>query len=330
MIRGTLQKLMFACVLAGGLVFTSQADAGWYHWGGCYGPYVGWTGYSYSYYGGWGAGCCGPSYATYYSPGYCCDPCYTSFYPGCGLLARLRYRCLSHHYRYYGCYSPCYTSCCSVCGSYDCCCGSTTTGVIDYGVPADATQPTPANPPADGTVPETQTSITRDSAFLTVSVPSDARVLVNGVVTRSKGEQRRYVSRNLIPGFDYTYEVKAEYTVNGEPVTQTRTIQLQAGRHQELAFNGDAPQTVETALTLHVPEDAKVYLAGNETNGSGPVRTFRTTKLSSGQKWGDYVVRVVINRNGLVRSMEEKISLSGGDQRELSFDFDIDKVASIR
>ncbi len=44
-----------------------------------------------------------------------------------------------------------------------------------------------------------------DSAMLTVSVPADARVFVNGHATTSTGETRTYISRNLRPGATYTY-----------------------------------------------------------------------------------------------------------------------------
>ncbi len=147
-------------------------------------------------------------------------------------------------------------------------------------MPADAI-PREATP-ADPVVPDQQTSIYNGSALLTVAVPEGTRILVNGMPTQSTGAQRRYVSRNLLPGFAYTYEVKAEMTVDGRPVTQLKTVQLRAGEQAELAFHDSAGASLETALTVHVPADAQVYLAGNETRGSGTVRTFRTTKLAPG------------------------------------------------
>ena len=250
---------------------------------------------------------------------------YRSCYTGCGLLSRWAYRCRTNHYNYYwGCgYSPS----CTICGATDCGCG-----MMDYGVPADAmpadavpSEPSPADP---GAVPDQQTSTINGSALLSVSVPQDARILVNGVATRSTGEQRRYVSRNLIPGFEYTYEVKAEMVVDGKPVTRVKTVQLRAGQQAELAFQADAPASLETALTVHVPANAEVYLAGNATKGTGTTRTFRTKKLSDGASWQDYVVRVVVNEDGDVRAKEQKITLRAGEQRELTFDFDISRVAA--
>jgi len=304
------QTLLLIGVLVVASLATTQANAGWWHWR----AYCGVPCYSYSYYGGWG-----------------CCPTYSPCYAGCGLLGRFSQRWWSHHYRYYwGCYTPVY-SCCSVCGCYDCCCGGGT--VIDYGTPS--MEANPANPPTpagdSSVLPEKQTSLTRDSAFLTVDVPEDAKIFVNGVATRSTGAMRRYVSRDLLPGFDYTYEVKAERMVDGQPVVQSKTVQLQAGDQAKLAFDwSTSSDELETALTLRVPEEARVYLAGNQTSGSGTVRTFRTTKLPKGQSWADYVVRVVVNDNGLVRSKQETITLRAGDNRELSFDFDVDKVAAAR
>jgi len=193
--------------------------------------------------------------------------------------------------------------------------------------------PTPATPPAEGQeLPslEKQTSLGPDSAFLAVNVPNDANVTVNGLATRSTGESRRYVSRNLTPGFNYTYEVTATTDVNGRAVSQTKTVQLRAGEEVAVNFDLLAAADVETALTLHVPADAQVYLDGTATNGKGSVRTFRTTRLEDGQSWSDYVVRVTIVRDGEEMTKEETISLNAGDQKELTFQFDVDKIASAR
>lgn len=332
--RGMLRSLLFVSVLAGVTMLAGQANAGWRHWGfPCGVPYVGWTGYSYSYYGGWD--CCGPTYSACYAP-VCTtwNPCWAPSCRGCGLLGRLAYRWRAHHYGYYwGCSSPCYvTSCCDICGCGwdDCGCGGT---VIEESYPSSQPMegPTPADPtPADPATPEQTTSMLRGGALLTVQVPDNARILVNGIPTRSQGDLRRYISRNLTPGFDYTYEVKAEAMVNGVPVTETKTVQLRAGQQAQLAFDFQTPSAVETALTLHVPAEAKVYLAGQATKGEGSVRTFRTAKLPAGQTWADYVVRVVVDENGEQQVKEETITLRAGEQRQMTFDFEVDKLASAR
>ena len=355
--HGTVKSLLVIGVMASVLMIGGKTDAGWNHlrgygaygYGGYgYSPYIGYTGYSYSYYGGWGHAGYGVGYGGGYGCGYgaCATPSYGCYDPcgyqgcghtGCGLLSRWKYRCRSHHYGYLArsCYQPCcVTTCCSTCGSYDCGCGSSGMiydNAIEYGVPSGVEEQGPTPAPAEGQdmdLPATTTSLDRNSAFLTVSVPSQARVYVNGIATRSTGSHRRYVSRNLTPGFDYTYEVKAEMVVDGKPVTQVKMVKLQAGQGSQLAFDIRAPQSLETSLTLHVPENAEVYLAGNQTKGEGVVRTFKTTRLSEGQAWSDYSIRVVVNEDGIDRTEEKKLTLRAGESRELTFDFDVDKLAA--
>jgi uncharacterized protein (TIGR03000 family) len=85
---------------------------------------------------------------------------------------------------------------------------------------------------------------------------------------------------------------------------------------------------VKTRLTLHVPAESKVTLAGVETKQSGDVRQFATTKLASGQVWDGYKVVVELNRNGETLREERLIKLTGGKAQDLSIDFDsTNKVA---
>jgi uncharacterized protein (TIGR03000 family) len=48
-----------------------------------------------------------------------------------------------------------------------------------------------------------------DSCLLTVWVPYDAKVTINGHPTKSTGSRRQFVSYGLRPGYTYTYEVTA-------------------------------------------------------------------------------------------------------------------------
>jgi uncharacterized protein (TIGR03000 family) len=227
-------------------------------------------------------------------------------------------------------------------------------GVYDYGVPPGS--PPPAHPsdnmsgpaPGDNTLPpddgappppsDSGAGYYRPSAnaVLTVRVPADARVFVNGLPTTSTGSLRRYVSNGLRAGYNYTYHIRAEIVRNGQTISDAKTVKLQAGdtSNVEFALNGSnsdpiANQPVRTSLTLHVPADAKVYLSGNETRGGGEVRTFSTTKLATGQAWDNYVVRVEVERNGRTLSKEETVEIKGGDVRDLTIDLDALQVARL-
>ena len=164
-------------------------------------------------------------------------------------------------------------------------------------------------------------------AVLRVDVPNDARVYVNGRLTKSKGPQRNFVSRGLRPGLKYTYQVRAELDRDGEVVHETKTVQLRAGTSSRLAFNLDGDPT-ETTLTMHVPKDATIKLAGTQIGGDGAVREFTTNRLAPGQKWSDYKVEVSVKRNDQVLTRTKTITLHAGDQQNLTFDFDAPQIAS--
>lgn len=168
-----------------------------------------------------------------------------------------------------------------------------------------------------------------DTVYLTVSLPSEASVFVNGKATTSTGGLRQFVSRGLVPGKTYKFDVRAELVgADGQLVSEEQTVVVRAGgqEHMQFAF-ADSPVTVETSLTVNVPEGAKVTLAGSSTRATGQQRTFHSRNLKTGEVWDDYAVEV--EYNGQVKS--QVIRLIGGDHLELSFQFDqqpVDQIAS--
>jgi uncharacterized protein (TIGR03000 family) len=176
--------------------------------------------------------------------------------------------------------------------------------------------------------PADEAAAARGEALLAVQVPASARIYVNGRQTTSTGAYRQYLSRGLSSGMSYTYEVRAEAVIDGQQVEQTKTVKLHAGETANLAF--DLASRPETSLTLRVPADARVILAGNETNGKGEVRVFRTTSLGSGEEWSDYQIRVLVERDGETQVHEETISLKAGDSRTLDVGLDTPKIAAAR
>jgi uncharacterized protein (TIGR03000 family) len=205
------------------------------------------------------------------------------------------------------------------------------------GVPADQSTPVPVpgttTPPATtpGTpAPGTSTSMRGTDGLLAVNVPDDAKIYVNGQATSSTGGTRQYVSRDLQSGMNYTYEVRAEVVRDGRTVEQVKKIDLRAGETAKLAFDFPTTNSVETSLTVHVPADAKVILAGNVTKAGGETRVFRTSGLNNGKAWEGYTVKVELERGGRTVTKEETITLKAGESQELRFDFDGDKIASTR
>ena len=134
--------------------------------------------------------------------------------------------------------------------------------------------------------------------------------------------------RGLTNGRQYTYELRAELNRDGQTLTDTQVVQVTAGEQAQIAFNFEgknepkAATTNRTKLTLNVPSDARVFLAGQETKSTGARREFVSTKVSDHQGWENYDVRVVTTVNGREIERNETVRLAAGDEKELTFEFD--------
>ena len=196
---------------------------------------------------------------------------------------------------------------------------------VYYSEPAES-QPTPAEP----TMIEPSASLNRSTVKLAVSVPENATVFVNDYKTKSTGAVREFVSHNLSSGSTYTYNLKVQFDRDGQLVTENKSVTLRSGESTVLEFGqGNAAvassKNIETKLSLSVPADAKVTLAGSPTSQTGEERTFRTSHLADGQAWDDYTVRVELD--GEVQ--ERTITLLGGEEQHLSFQFGATQIASL-
>jgi uncharacterized protein (TIGR03000 family) len=82
-------------------------------------------------------------------------------------------------------------------------------------------------------------------AHLTLNVPTDAQIFVDGTATSSTGPVRRFHSPPLTPGQNYTYNVEARWNDNGREVTQTQRVDVSAGARSNVNFpdaRATAPQ----------------------------------------------------------------------------------------
>jgi uncharacterized protein (TIGR03000 family) len=83
-----------------------------------------------------------------------------------------------------------------------------------------------------------------DTGILTVWVPYEAKVTINGMLTKSTGSRRRFVSYGLQSGYTYKYVVKAEIVREGKVVKEEQTLSLSAGERGGVAFGFNIPETV--------------------------------------------------------------------------------------
>lgn len=246
-----------ALMVAGWMLSASPAQAGWHHgrnaccgWGG-YGYY----GYSSAY--AYTTSCCSPCAtgwgASWYNPSW---GCYSGWNSGSAWY-NPSWGCYSGGYRPY--YSPWY-------GSYgvaSSCCNPVVVGTtVDGGI-----VPTPASPPPPTLYPQparqpasvlpsppppsaavTPSGLPANATLFTVVVPEDAQVYVNGLLTKTPGTRRQYISYGLQAGYTYTYVVHAVVTRNGQTREDVQTVRVRAGTEQQVAFDlGGRPNAVVAA-----------------------------------------------------------------------------------
>jgi uncharacterized protein (TIGR03000 family) len=104
------------------------------------------------------------------------------------------------------------------------------------GLTPAAPTPNEPGPAVMPTEPTTSSPTPENSGVVTVWVPYDAKVTINGLATRSVGSRRQFVSYGLKPGFSYKYEIHAEVVKDGKTMEDTRTVTLTAGQNTAVAF----------------------------------------------------------------------------------------------
>jgi uncharacterized protein (TIGR03000 family) len=109
-----------------------------------------------------------------------------------------------------------------------------------YGVetPSDLYGYTSVTPPAASDPSFTPAATTQPDtiAHLTVNVPADARLWIEGTPTTRTGPVRQFGSPPLAPGGRYSYQVRASWDENGHEVTQAQQVEITAGAHVEVKF----------------------------------------------------------------------------------------------
>lgn len=263
--------------------------------------YYGSSGYSYGSSGGYSA--------SYGSSGY------TSSYGSSGGY--------SSSYGSSGGYSSSYGSSGGYTSSYQSYTGGSSGGSVSYGSVGTAYQSVSNISVPSSTMLATASKQVGQSVQLAVSVPTDAKIFVNGNPTTSTGAVRQFVSHGLVAGKEYRFKIRAELaSASGETLTEEKDVVVNAGaiKHIDFAFADHADAAIETAVTLNVPEGAEVRLAGSDTTIVGEARTYRTSRMKLGDVWDNYEIEVT--HQG--RTKRQNIRLIAGDRLEMTFDFNSD------
>jgi uncharacterized protein (TIGR03000 family) len=228
---------MYGVVLMAALATSSSAPdfghGGCCGWGGGYGGHGCYGGYGYGgcfgCYGGYGAygGWCG---------GYGCSGCWGgSPYMACGCGG-------GYGYGGYGC-TGCY-------GCYG--------GYSGYGIPIPGgttyvgpgmTSPVPpptTTPPEETPLPKKK-PMEQARAHVRIELPADAKLYVDGVLTKTGSAVRTFQTPELAPNQTYFYDMKAEIVRDGRTFAESRQVLVRRGAVANTSFTGLEQQATEAA-----------------------------------------------------------------------------------
>jgi uncharacterized protein (TIGR03000 family) len=97
--------------------------------------------------------------------------------------------------------------------------------------------------PAAPTAADSRATPTQEAtASLTVIVPADAEVFLDGDPTTETGTERRFVTPPLTVGGRYSYTVRARWQEGGNTVEQSRKVQITGGAKASVDFTTPAPR----------------------------------------------------------------------------------------
>jgi uncharacterized protein (TIGR03000 family) len=84
-------------------------------------------------------------------------------------------------------------------------------------------------------------------AYVNVWVPAGAELRFEGIPTEPRGTFRHFATPPLIPGREYSYEISATWTENGQQVTRNRHVAIRAGDRLYVDFR--MPEAAEAGAS---------------------------------------------------------------------------------
>jgi uncharacterized protein (TIGR03000 family) len=82
-------------------------------------------------------------------------------------------------------------------------------------------------------------------ATIVVSLPAEAKLIVDGKPTKAASARRYFISPALEQGQDYFYTLKAEFTRDGQTVSTSKRVTVRAGVESLVTFETPAASVAQ-------------------------------------------------------------------------------------
>jgi uncharacterized protein (TIGR03000 family) len=115
-------------------------------------------------------------------------------------------------------------------------------------VPFQAAPPAPPAIRYDNNLPMPQKKVSiDDNAKLILEVPANAKLYIDGNLTKSANEVRHFYTPTLEPGQLYFYDVRVEFEKDGRTVRQDKRVYVKAGDVYHASFKPGASPAANIA-----------------------------------------------------------------------------------
>jgi uncharacterized protein (TIGR03000 family) len=157
-------------------------------------------------------------------------------------------------------------------------------------------------------------------ARVIVQVPDGARLYVQGQKVAVTKDNNSFVTPMLDAGARYAYTMRVEADVDGQTVSETKQVMVEAGSSVEVNFNQALVETPtdRARLVVKLPKNANLFVDGVKLEGNQPVRSFNTPTLEQGTEYV-YTIKAELNRDGKAISDSKQVHIRAGKKFEVDF-----------
>jgi uncharacterized protein (TIGR03000 family) len=180
-------------------------------------------------------------------------------------------------------------------------------------------------------------------ATVVVSLPHDAKLYVNGLLTDLTSSRREFSSPPLKVGQVYEYKLEARIERDGQVYSEKAKLKVEAGKESQIAFSEqtilasssvspkrlvsmkptDSNVEKPAVLLVTLPDDAKLFIDGVPRDWKAAEGEFRTPPLKPGQDY-NYMFSAEVIRNGERTQLFQTVTARAGKESSVIFEFEGD------
>jgi uncharacterized protein (TIGR03000 family) len=177
-------------------------------------------------------------------------------------------------------------------------------------------------------------------AHVTVKLPADSKLIVDGQLTDRTSAVREFVTPPLEAGKPYSYLMEALIEQDGKQLSLKKRVPIEPGQKITVDFDFASSDTVartgpraaieetsslvtsqkvRTRFVVSLPEKARLYVDGHSAILKPGNRELFTPELPAGELY-DYTFRVEYVIDGSTKSVGRRVSFRAGEDQKLDLD----------